>query len=108
MGEYSKTELLLLNFIDVYHQQNFDDKDYTDKLKQISHQFFMSRETDDLSMEQNVKKCRVMLLIESIKFKRYSKSIKRHRKVQIFDAFCVILIVLKMMNVKKDIKKGAD
>lgn len=81
MGEYSKTELLLLNFIDVYHQQTFDDKDYTDKLKQISHQFFMSRETDDLSMEQNVKKCRVMLLIESIKFKRYSKNIKRHRKV---------------------------
>ena len=44
----------------------------------------------------------------SIKSNYISKSIKRHQKEWIFDAFCAILIVSKIMNVKKDIKKGAD
>lgn len=42
----------------------------------------------------------------SIKSNYISKSIKRHQKEWIFDAFCVILIVSKIMNVKKDIKRG--
>ena len=42
----------------------------------------------------------------SIKSNHISKSIKRHQKEWIFDAFCAMLIVLKIMNVKKNIKRG--
>lgn len=42
----------------------------------------------------------------SIKSNYISKSIKRHQKEWIFDAFCAILIVSKIMNVKKNIKRG--
>ena len=48
----------------------------------------------------------LIVLQISIKFNYESKSIKRHQKEWIFDAFCAMLIVLKIMNVKKNIKRG--
>lgn len=47
----------------------------------------------------------LIVLQISIKFNYESKSIKRHQKEWIFDAFCAMLIVLKIMNVKNSIKR---
>ena len=40
----------------------------------------------------------LIVLQISIKFNYESKSIKRHQKEWIFDAFCAMLIVLKIMR----------
>ena len=48
----------------------------------------------------------LIVLQIGIKSNHESKSIKRYQKEWIFDAFCAILIVLKVMNVKKNIKRG--
>lgn len=86
-------------------QQEIDQVDRSSQCKRIMHQFFVELEKKIRMQHWMLMEFLIVLQI-SIKFNYESKSIKRYQKEWIFDAFCAMLIVLKIMNVKKNIKRG--
>lgn len=84
-------------------QQEIDQVDRSSQCKRIMHQFFVELEKKIRMQHWMLMEFLIVLQI-GIKFNYESKSIKRHQKEWIFDAFCAILIVLKIMKEKAAVR----